>query len=765
MSLEPSRSVGARSPRPYWPLVLLALAVPILVGYDIYFQWRTPVLDFSFDGNTGLIHEVPFGSFADWAGLLPGDVILTVDGIPFAEWRDPPVGNCAMEIERDGRRLTLELPVVPLARVNLLPLISAAVVVLTFWGAGTLLLLRRFRQKEVRLFFLLAQTIAIALLPPLAHPAPWPIPRWMVSLSIVCFHLVAPLLLHYHLTFPVSLGTPRQRRRGLSLLYGLALVAAAGGLSRTVLGWRLSAFYTALEIVVAIAVLVCVYLRRATPDGRRRLRLVLFGTLLAAIPPLLSYFLPSIVGIPTLIPGWLVSLFLILVPLCYLYATAHHNLFGIDRLLNRAMVYVLLSLGIFTLFLGPLLLLYRFLPGDLLLQTMIAAGLTLLVGLTFDRTRAQVQRLVDNIFYGGWYDYPGVVETVSAALARTLEREQLAGVLTRQVSELMQLHPGQLWIGEPDQSPPLPPSPSPQFPLTFQSQVRGLWTVGPHRDGDDLSASDRRILQTLARQAEVALGNVLLVETLRRQLDEIRAMQRQLLRSREEERARLARDLHDRPIQALVGLNLQLGLLLSQPSPPPAASGVTLPLSQTLGEGEGRGGDEGDSPLTEALKDMRAEVRQLLADLRQVCVELRPPMLDTLGLGAALRALAGDWSAQSGVEVRLDLPPDATLRPLPGEVSVNLYRVVQEALANVARHAAARQVTVRLAWEDSRLVLTIHDDGQGFVVPAALHDLAARGHFGLAGMQERVELIGGTWAVESAPGQGTTVRVVKDTDS
>jgi hypothetical protein len=471
-----------------WPFILLALIVPALIGYDVYFQWSTPVLDFSLDGHTGLVYEVPQGTFADWAGLMPGDVILTVDGVPFAEWHDPAVGNWTIEVEREGRRLTLELPVVPLAKVNLMSLVSAAVVALTFWGAGTLLLWRRFRQKEVRLFFLLAQTIAIALLPPLAHSLSWSIPRWMVSLSVACFHLAAPLLLHYHLTFPVSLGTPRQRRWGLGLLYGLALVAVAGGLSRTVLGWRLSAFYTTLEFAVAIVILTYVYLRRATPDGRRRLRLVVFGAVLAAIPPILFYFLPSIVRTPPLMPEWLVSLFLILVPLSYLYATARHNLFGIDRLLNRTLVYALLSMGILLLYLGPFLVIYRSLPGDLLLQTMVAAGLTLLVGLSFDWMRTQVQHLVDRLFYGGWYDYPGVVETISDALARCLEQKQLTGVLTRQVPELMQLHPGQLWIGEQNQPPSHPVT---QFPLTFQGQVRGLWTVGSRRDGDDLGPPGR----------------------------------------------------------------------------------------------------------------------------------------------------------------------------------------------------------------------------------------------------------------------------------
>ena len=424
----------------------------------------------------------------------------------------------------------------------------------------------------------------------------------------------------------------------------------------------------------------------------------------------------------------------------YLYAIARHNLFGIDRLLNRTLVYAILSLGILLLYLGPLVLIYRFLPGDWSVQVIVITALTLLVGVSFDWMRKRVQHWVDRLFYGGWYDYPGVVEMVSSALTRCVEREQLAHVLTRQVPALMQLHEGHLWIGEEGAAlPERTIMPQMQFTLTFQGQVRGLWVVEPRRDGDDFSEADRRILNTLARQAETAFGSVLLIETLRRQLDALRASretlaqaQRQLLRSREEERARLARDLHDGPIQVLVGLNLQLGLLLA-----PA----------------------GTSPVGEALGAMRGEVRELLADLRQVCAELRPPMLDTLGLGAALRALAEEWSAQWNVAVRLDLPPDATLRPLPSEVAVNLYRVVQEGLSNVARHAAARLVTVKLVWQASHLILAVHDDGRGFVVPAHFHDLAAQGHFGLMGMGERVNLIGGDWRVESTPGQGTTVRV------
>ena len=300
-------------------------------------------------------------------------------------------------------------------------------------------------------------------------------------------------------------------------------------------------------------------------------------------------------------------------------------------------------------------------------------------------------------------------------------------------------------------------------------------------------------MTTLAREAEIALGNVLLVETLRGQLDEIRAsqtslaqMQRQLLRSREEERARLARDLHDGPIQALVGLNLQLGLALAGDRGQEAGDRGQTIEDQTKTGGAAHSGIEalagsvvrrkqpakasrpaddlnsyGGTALTEGLTAMRGEVRELLAELRQVCAELRPPMLDTFGLGAALAALAEEWSATSGVAVRLDLPADGSLRALPGEAAVNLYRIVQEALTNVARHAQASAVTIQAAWDDARLQLIVQDDGRGFIVPAALHELASQGHFGLAGMAERAELIGATLTVETAPRQGTTVRVVR----
>jgi len=723
--------------RPLWRglLTLLALALPALIGYEIYFQLRTPVIDMEVDPQTGLVGAVSPRSLGNYAGFYPGDVILTIEGQPFSTWSDLAPALYMVKVERDGELLTMELPIVALARVNGLALVSAILVALTFWAVGLLLLLRCGGRADVHLLFLLAQAFGVAALFHLAHPPPRPISTWGLTVGNAALYLAAPLLLHYHLTFPVKLGSSKQRRRALSVVYGLALLALASWLTRAPF-MRWGAAYVVAQFTAAFAVLVVVYLRRAPPDGRRRLRLIVLGTVAAATPTILLYILPFMAGSPYYLPEWLTGLFLVLAPLSYLYATARHNLFGIDRLLNRTLVYALLALGILLVYLGPFLLLYRLAPADPLAQVMVGAGLTLLVGLAFDASRARVQQLVDRLFYGGWYDYAGVVETVSAALARSLDRERVADILTRQAPSLMQLRPARLWIGAPEETPPAAePGPALSFSFVFAGRGQAVWTVMPRRDGDELTPADRRILQTLADQAEVALSNVLLIEALRQQLEQVRLSremlaqaQQRLLRSREEERMRLARELHDGPIQTLVGLNIQLGLL--------AAEG---------------------GPFQAELKAMRAEVKGLLGELRQLCAQLRPPLLDALGLIAALLALAADWSAQHGIEVTVNVPDDAALPAIPDGIAVNLFRIAQEALTNIARHAHARSVALSLSAEGDGWLLTVADDGCGFEVPADLGRLAGAGHYGLAGMQERAALIGARLEVVSAPGKGTTV--------
>lgn len=230
-----------------------------------------------------------------------------------------------------------------------------------------------------------------------------------------------------------------------------------------------------------------------------------------------------------------------------------------------------------------------------------------------------------------------------------------------------------------------------------------------------------------AYRAARAYPQALRYDELRRQMEEVaaekRAMDqayRQLVRGREEERESVARELHDQTIQSLVGLKFHLA--------------ETVPDTQT---------------------ELQAEIDGMIEALRELCAGLRPPALDRLGLVAALRSYVDDFGARTGLPVELRVEGEE-LR-LPSEVELSLFRVVQEALANAWKHAQAPKVEVVLSFGGEAVKLTVCDRGRGFEVPERLGTLTEEGHFGLVGMRERLELVGGVLLLTSEPRQGTTI--------
>ncbi|RMF29611.1 MAG: sensor histidine kinase, partial [Chloroflexi bacterium] len=160
------------------------------------------------------------------------------------------------------------------------------------------------------------------------------------------------------------------------------------------------------------------------------------------------------------------------------------------------------------------------------------------------------------------------------------------------------------------------------------------------------------------------------------------------------------------------------------------------------------------------MEALRSRVQAATDALRRLCTELRPSALDDLNLGLAVSGYVQDVAGEWGLPITLHLPEDPeqseVLRKVRGEIGLCLFRVLQEALANVQRHARASHVYVALAVEDGHVVLEVQDDGRGFRCPARLGALIHQGHFGLAGAQERVEMVGGTLEVASVLGLGTT---------
>jgi PAS domain S-box-containing protein len=209
-----------------------------------------------------------------------------------------------------------------------------------------------------------------------------------------------------------------------------------------------------------------------------------------------------------------------------------------------------------------------------------------------------------------------------------------------------------------------------------------------------------------------------------------RALLSRLVEAQEEERQRIARELHD-----VVGQDLAV-LLLRLKSLPEQA-----PLAL---------------PVAHSLQEIEKLTRHLIQQSRRLALDLRPETLDKLGLPTALRRYTQEWSHHSGVPVDFH-SQGLNHHRLPPDMETTIYRVAQEALSNVLRHAQARRVSVLLERHALQVVLLIEDDGRGFVVETALNLPLPERRLGLVGMYERVSLVNGTLKVESHPGQGTTL--------
>jgi signal transduction histidine kinase len=212
-------------------------------------------------------------------------------------------------------------------------------------------------------------------------------------------------------------------------------------------------------------------------------------------------------------------------------------------------------------------------------------------------------------------------------------------------------------------------------------------------------------------------------EQVREKSDELQALSRRLLEAQEVERRLLARELHDNVGQFLTAIRLSL---------------------------------QAHEARSEHLTESLALVDQAIEQVRNLAVDLRPSVLDDLGLVAALRWLLSRQSQRAGFEGTVAMSSSTSRLPAPIETCC--FRLAQEALTNVARHAAARRVLIELGESEDGIEMVVRDDGKGFDVRTARDRAAGGASLGLLSMEERVSLAGGTLEIESVPGEGTTLR-------
>jgi signal transduction histidine kinase len=684
------------------------------------------------------------------------------------------------------------------------------IIAFTFWLVSAATLYRNPAARQGRLFFLCSQvgagTLAIGKIASFNE-------TWALSPfhSLLC--MLAAFLLHFHLVFPRPV-LPSHRRLILGSTYGLALILIMPNLLFSAAGLDASSWsyawhgveraFLAVAMLGSIGRLLYTYHVSGQPRSRRQIRLVALGTIVAFLPVAFLSLLPEMFSGSFLIPYEVSFLALPLIPLSYAVAIHRPRLLELDRLLNRSLVhlilgglwvglYLLLTVGIQALF-----------TSSLLTYPTLGALVAASVAATFVPARRIVQRWVDRLFYGSWYDYRSLVTDISRGLSQVHDESALVQQLVGRLTEAMSLRGAALLLstessvlalrgcrgfdcaeehehlsldsamirllrqrarpvdlahlrqGLVDQELKsaerawLETAHAQLFvPIALKGELWGLLIVGSKKADEFFDDEDLRILETLSHQAALAAENVRLLDAARRRQDELEAMHRQLLISREDERKRIARDLHDRLLQELLALNMEVEVAIDV---------------------------AGDGPISERLGTVLQHVLTMIAQTRDICFELRPPDLSITGLADAIRAhteerarqwgntrVVGGFSrvlrgdAPPGLTITLDLEPDRGL--LADEVATALFRVYQEALANVHKHAQAEQVWVRERLMGAWVELCVGDDGRGFARPEHRGDLVRQKHFGLLGMQEWMAAVGGEMHVTSWPGSGTEVSV------
>ncbi len=562
--------------------------------------------------------------------------------------------------------------------------------------------------------------------------------------------------------------------------------------SPDVLGWQQNmgqtiGYLQAVYGLVAIVAAFRSYRAARDPVGRAQVRWVTTGFVFAFFCAFIFGILPELIlGYPLL--SWsILSLAGLVFPVTFAVAILRYRLFDIDVILNRTLVYGALTViiaALYVLLVGGLGALFQ--ASGNLIVSLLATGLAAIL---FQPARQRLQRMVNRLMYGERDDPYAVLSGLGQRLEATLAPDSVLPTIVETVAQTLKLPYAAILFGDADSqniaaayglppaSPPQPPSPvehpernevkskdrqergEPKaggevlaLPLRYQHALIGHLHVARRSPDEPFTPAEQHLLNDIARQIGVAAHNVRLTADLQRSRE-------RLVTTREEERRRLRRDLHDGlgPTLASQTLKLDAALDLLQNDPAAAAK---------------------------LLADLKAQSQSTVADIRRVIYELRPPALDELGVVAALRAHVGQYNLVDGLRIQIESPPEG-LPLLSAAVEVAAYHIAVEALANVVRHARARECCIRLSLVESparssdfsrslttkvvttnparsgdfsrsaprpgsRLQLEITDDGRG------LPD-ERRAGVGLFSMRERAEELGGACVIERRTGGGTRV--------
>ncbi|MEK6221837.1 MAG: GAF domain-containing sensor histidine kinase, partial [Chloroflexota bacterium] len=454
------------------------------------------------------------------------------------------------------------------------------------------------------------------------------------------------------------------------------------------------------------------YKNISTASERQETKWVLFGLSLWVAYIVISTFpfyyiesLPLISPLPWWAPisevGWWVSLCIL--PISFTIAITRSKLWNINIVINRTLVYG--GLTVFTIVIYIFVVSYI---GSLLQaenQSFIAFLATALVAVLFQPIRDRIQRAVNRMMYGDRDDPVEVLSELGVQLERTGSPEDALSRITETVARTLKLPYVAIELGDTVTSYGIQKHEVIRLPLIYQAETTGFLIVGLRSPGEAFSESDIQLLENITHQAGAAAHSVKLTKDLRQSRNN-------LVSTREEERRRMRRNLHDGLGPTLASLTLKIDAARNLMKEDPAKAEIQL-------------------------DDLKMQTQKTIQDVRTLVYDLRPPALDDLGLVGAIQNHI-EINASSQPQINLDVPQ--VLPVLPAAVEVAIYRITLEAITNVIRHAEAQTAIVRISFINNVINLEIIDYGKG------LTENISYG-VGLHSMQERSDELGGSFDI------------------
>jgi signal transduction histidine kinase len=701
-----------------------------------------------------IIARVQPAGWAWDAGIRAGDRVVAIDGRPWSPEIAPAALAETQQIETlapNGQPRVAPagpppVPLTPLHQASFLLLALALILI-----GATVFIVASERAAALALLALSATT-ALMLTATLGQPsgAEWAL--ILTALGVIGFGGSSVVLF---LIFPVRRLDARWARVTLTvtlvthalLVAGYVTVLAGDGNGYD-LFQKVALLLLFADLIGAIALMVtAVACHSRRVELRQNLRLLATGAIVAFAPFAFLSLVPRTLGLDYLVPPDVTILSLVALPSAIGTAIVSRQFLGVTRFVRRGLVAlgtwgVLLAVYAVAWTAGARAVPTRTVFSDLLESPVLFVAV---IAATFPLAQGWLRTRLERALFRDVYDYRATLHSISEAIVRLSGTQAIASYALDRLGATLDLTWASIdlssnggparytWPESPGPISGLDP-PIADIPLLVEQTPIGHLLVGPKRQDIELLPEDRLLLDTLAPMLATALQSAILLDELQHQIDilsqresQLAALSNRLMAVQEEERSRLALDLHDDPLQRALLLARQLK----------------------------------EARRDHAPEAWRQEAEDIVQSLKAICAGLRPPTLEDFGLPAGIDWLLDELGARSEITGQLKISTaDGEFGRLHPDLELALLRVSQEALNNCVKHSGGDEVVIDLRREPEEIELVIADNGRGYdPADAARPRSEASGlNLGIMGMRERLRPWNGSVIVESSPGRGTVVR-------